>query len=171
MKIVLLGYMASGKTITAKKLCVNTKLKHIDLDAYIEQKEKMSISEIFKKKGEITFRILENLYLKELLLSTDSFILSVGGGTPCYANNMHLITEYSLSIYLRASIDTIYERLINDKKKRPLVKDISNENLKEFIAKHLFERSLFYTKANLLLSVDNKTVDEIVIEIVKNLPS
>lgn len=166
MKIVLLGYMASGKTITAKKLHQITNLAHIDLDAYIEEKENMSVSEIFIEKGEIAFRLLENRYLKELLLSKKTFILSVGGGTPCYANNMLLITENSKSIYLKASIDTIYQRLLNGKDKRPLVKEISNEHLKEFIAKHLFERNIYYTKASKHVSVQDKTVVQIANEIV-----
>ena len=143
MKVVLLGYMASGKTIIANKLSEKMQLRHIDLDDFIVEKENLKITEIFKKKGEITFRLLENQYLKEILTNEDNFILSVGGGTPCYASNMELINNTAFSIYLKASIETIYIRIINEKTKRPLVANIANDKLKEFIAKHLFERKPF----------------------------
>lgn len=166
MKIVLLGYMASGKTIIANKLSGETGLVRVDLDEYIEEKEKQSIQEIFQNKGEIYFRLLENACLKEVLASNQNFILSVGGGTPCYANNMKLIIEYGESIYLNASINTIYSRLVSsEKNKRPLVKDILNDNLKEFIAKHLFERAVFYNKAKYKIDVNNKSIDKITQEI------
>jgi len=165
MKIVLLGYMASGKTIIASKLSEKLMIKHVDLDEYISKIENLSILEIFKLKGEITFRLLENKYLKELLTKKGDFIISVGGGTPCYANNMDIILKYSTSVFLKASIDTIYNRIINEKDKRPLVKNIDNDKLKEFIAKHLFERSQFYNKAEYINKVDDKSIIEIVNEL------
>ena len=166
MKCVIVGYMASGKSIIANKLGKINAIVHIDLDAYIERKEKKNISEIFNSKGEIYFRKVENMYLKELLASDKDFVLSVGGGTPCYANNMEWINKYAVSFYLKASIVTIYDRLqLSEKEKRPLVKDIADANLKEFIAKHLFERRPFYEKANYHLQVDGKSVDEVVKDI------
>ena len=165
MKIVLLGYMASGKTIIANKLSKKKGIKHIDLDAYIEKKEKKSIIKIFKNKGEIYFRIKENFYLNKILHSKDNFILSVGGGTPCYANNMELILKYSKSVFLKANIETIYSRLIIEKEKRPLIKDIQNDNLKEYIAKHLFERSHFYSKSKIQIDVNNKSIEQIIEDI------
>lgn len=163
MKLVFLGYMASGKSIIAKELAQKMNLKHIDLDDYIVAKEKLEISEIFKNFGEIRFRVLENHYLSKLLKSKKQFILSVGGGTPCYANNMELILKYSKSIYLKATVDTLYSRLIDEKEQRPLVSEISNSNLKEFIAKHLFERTVFYSQATNTMQVDNKSVKEIIL--------
>jgi len=165
MKIVLLGYMASGKTIIANKLSEKKQLNCVDLDEYISEKENLSIPEIFAEKGEISFRLLENKYLKELLSSNDEFILSVGGGTPCYANNMDLIIKRSVSVYLKASIETIYNRIVNEKTKRPLVANIPNDKLKEFIAKHLFERNVFYNKATIHIDVNKKTINNIVEEI------
>ena len=93
MKIVLLGYMASGKSNIGKKLSKKLSMSFIDLDDYIIEKEKMTISDIFKAKGEIYFRLIENKYLKEILLEKKDFILSLGGGTPCYANNMEEINK------------------------------------------------------------------------------
>lgn len=165
MKFVFVGYMASGKSIVANVLSDALGVLHIDLDAYIEFKEKKSITEIFESKGEIYFRLIESSYLRELLSSNKKFILSVGGGTPCYANNMELIEKLATSFYLKASISTIYERLLSEKAKRPLVSNISNSDLKEFIAKHLFERNPFYNLANYTIVVDDKSVDDIVAEI------
>jgi len=162
MKIVLLGYMASGKSVIGKALAKKLHLKSIDLDSYIEKKEKLSIAKIFETKGEIAFRMMEHAYLKEILFSNDKYILSVGGGTPCYAGNIDLITNHSNSFYLKASIETLFNRITNEKNKRPLVKDILHTNLKEFIAKHLFERNLFYNQASYLIDVNDKTIDEIV---------
>ncbi len=169
MKIVLLGYMASGKTIIANKLSKKIHLNHIDLDEYITQKENLKISKIFEKKGEIAFRLLENKYLKEVLSKDDDLVISVGGGTPCYASNMDLIINNSKSIYLRASIDTIYTRIINEKAKRPLIATIPNEKLREFIAKHLFERNTFYSQASYTIEVNNKSLNTIINEILASI--
>lgn len=158
--------MASGKSFVGKQLSNVLNVPHIDLDDYIEEQLKTSITEIFSEKGEIFFRLKENEYLKKLLESKDDFILSLGGGTPCYAGNMDLIHSYSNvnTIYLRTSIKTICDRLASEKAKRPIVAKISNDDLPEFIAKHLFERSFFYEKANYKITTDNKQLEKIVEE-------
>ncbi|MEE9407433.1 MAG: shikimate kinase [Polaribacter sp.] len=166
MKIVLLGYMASGKSTIGKKLAKKLYLNFIDLDNYIEDKEKMTISTIFKVKGEIYFRLIEHKYLKEILNSDEKCVLSLGGGTPCYANNMELINNSkAISIYLKTSIKTLVERLLNEKSKRPLVANLEDEKITEFVAKHLFERRFYYEQAKFLLSIDDKTSNEVVTEI------
>ncbi|UMB61078.1 shikimate kinase [Lutibacter sp. A80] len=165
MKIVLLGYMASGKSAVGKYLATSLKIKFLDLDAYIEDCEKISISTIFKTKGEIYFRKKESEYLQQLLNLNESCIISLGGGTPCYGNNMELIKEKSKSFYLNASINTIFNRLQGETSQRPLVATIGKDNLKEYIGKHLFERSLFYNKADEIISVNDKNIDTIAKEI------
>lgn len=162
MKIVLLGYMASGKSTIGRILAEKRQISFIDLDEYIEKKERKTVSEIFEQKGEIYFRKQEHIYLKELLEKEGNFILSLGGGTPCYAGNMDVLLSFNdvKSVYLKTSINTIVDRLINEKSKRPLVARLNKEELAEFVAKHLFERSYFYNQANYKVTVDNKTVDE-----------
>ena len=164
MKIVLLGYMASGKSTIGKILAEKMKISFIDLDTDIEEKEKMSVSDVFKEKGEIYFRKQEHVYLKELLDKKEDFVLSLGGGTPCYAGNMNVLLSYDdvTSIYLKTSIQTIMERLVNEKSQRPLVARLNEDELAEFIAKHLFERSYYYNQATHKLVVDNKDVNETV---------
>ena len=165
MKIVLLGYMASGKSAVGKVLAVKKNMQFIDLDNFIAMKEELSISEIFETKGEIYFRKKESEYLKELLNKNENFIISLGGGTPCYANNMGFIEKSTISFYLNASINTIFDRLKNETSQRPLVASIGSENLKEYIAKHLFERNVFYEKATHNISVNDKSIEAVVDEI------
>ncbi|WP_440121634.1 shikimate kinase [Tenacibaculum sp. Ill] len=163
MKIVLLGYMASGKSTIGRNLAEKMEIPFVDLDEYIEKKEERTVSEIFEQKGEIYFRKQEHIYLKELLEQEKNFILSLGGGTPCYAGNMDVLLSFNdvKSVYLKTSIDTIVDRLTNEKSKRPLVARLNKEELAEFVAKHLFERSYFYNQAKYKIAVDNKSIDEI----------
>lgn len=164
--------MASGKSTLGKKLAKNLEYEFIDLDEFIEEKENALVSEIFKTKGEIYFRKQETLYLKELLTSGENRILSVGGGTPCYGDNMDYIlsVDHVKSIYLKRSIAVLSDKLITKKDKRPLIAHIeSKEALTEFIAKHLFERNPFYNKAEIIIDIDNKSKKEIVEEILTTL--
>ena len=169
MKIVLLGYMASGKSAVGQLLATELQFNFIDLDAYIELKEEKTVSEIFAKNGEIYFRLKEAEYLTELLNSTNNFVLSVGGGTPCYANNIDVITDKSQSFYLRASLNTLFNRLQKEKNLRPLVANLDTDKLKEFVAKHLFERIPFYEQSKFVVATDDKTIDEVISEISKKL--
>ena len=166
MHIVLLGYMASGKSTIGKLLSEHLKKSFLDLDEYISQKEELSIPEIFSQKGEIYFRNIEHEYLKEVLENSQEVILSLGGGTPCYANNMELIYEQkAVSIYLRASVPTLTERIVKHKASRPLVAFLTDEQVPEFIAKHLFERRFFYEQAQHTIAIDHKSETTIVAEI------
>lgn len=167
-KIILLGYMGSGKTEIAKLLAKKIGFAHKDLDLLIESSEQKSITELFESKGEIYFRKAEHLLFKELMASNEQFVLSLGGGTPCYANNHELLqTKDVVSIYLKANIETLFERLLQSRSQRPLIANETNEDLKEFIAKHLFERSFFYNKASHIVVVDSKSPEDIVSEIGK----
>jgi shikimate kinase len=160
-KIILLGYMGSGKSTIAVRLSKITDLPCVDLDKIIEERTNLSIEKIFKTHGEIYFRKLERDVFIELLNAPDQLIISLGGGTPCYANNHELLQgDDVVSIYLKASVETLFERLVSNKNKRPIIADKTNEELKEFIAKHLFDRSFYYNQAQYKLSIDGKTKDE-----------
>ncbi|WKK64551.1 shikimate kinase [Lutimonas zeaxanthinifaciens] len=164
MKFVLLGYMGSGKSTVAKALSNKLHLPCVDLDDYIEEKEQMTVNKIFQTQGEVYFRLQESKYLKEILEMDSELILSVGGGTPCYSNNMELINQYSRSIYLKGSIPTICQRLRNEKDQRPLIADLNDGQLTEFVAKHLFERRNYYEKADTIINVDGKSLEDLVSE-------
>lgn len=167
-KIILSGYMGSGKSSVAKRLQEKMGLPLHDLDQAIETKTQHSIAELFAQKGEIYFRKLEHETLKELLRQPQPFILSLGGGTPCYANNHELLLASGIDwIYLKASPETLLDRIANDKTDRPLLSGKTPAELKDFIAQHLFERSFFYNQAKYKITTDGKTPDDIATEIAK----
>ena len=130
----------------------------------------LSISEIFEQKGELFFRKKEREVLEQFLNTTDNYVLALGGGTPCYYDNFELYQSSSIhSIYLKASLSTLLERLRHQKASRPLVSRFNEEELQEFVAKHLFERSYFYHQVQTIVSIDNKKELEVVNEIVSKL--
>lgn len=169
MIISLVGYMGSGKSHISKILSEKINFKLIDLDKEISRRNKLTIPEIFEKKGEIYFRKLERETLEELLATEENLVLSLGGGTPVYYNNMEIVNLNSKSVFLRASIQTLSERISKQKEKRPIIANISDENLSEFIAKHLFERNEFYSKAQFNIITDSREPEDIVNEIIEKL--
>lgn len=165
MNIILLGYMASGKSLIGQKLAKVLNYDCIDLDAFIEFKEKSSVKNVFKDKGELYFRKVEHQHLKTLLKSSENTIIALGGGTPCYYDTMSLLKgkENFKTIYLRVSIPELVRRLNTEKAKRPLIAHIKTDQLlAEFIGKHLFERGHFYNQAELI--IDANPESEIIVE-------
>ncbi len=153
--------MGCGKSTIANRLSKITNIPYVDLDKIIEERTKLSINKIFEQQGEIYFRKLEHEVFVELLNSPEKIIIGLGGGTPCYANNHELLKGDNItSIYLKASIETLFERLVSNKSKRPLIADKSDEEMKDFIAKHLFDRSFYYNQAQHKINIDGKTKDE-----------
>ncbi|MEX0290229.1 MAG: shikimate kinase [Flavobacteriaceae bacterium] len=166
MKIVLIGYMGSGKSTIGKLLAEKLDYTFIDLDDYIEDRLQTPILEIFKTKGDIYFRKQEHLLLKEVLQSEGPFVLATGGGAPCYSGNMDLILELGTqAVYLKVSIPTLVDRLYKEKDQRPLISHLDEKDLPEFIGKHLFERSPIYEKATDVILCDTKDPEEISEEI------
>ena len=166
MKIVLLGYMCSGKTAVGEVLAKALDLEFIDLDHSIEKATGSTIPEIFEKKGELFFRKKEMEVLESILDKNTGMVLSLGGGTPCYGNNMHLIKEHTpYAFYLKWSIGSLAERILSGKTRRPLVANIPDDQLPEFIGKHLFERAPFYAMANFTIEGNDKSLEQISEEI------
>ena len=167
MIISLLGYMGSGKSHVSKNLSKKLNFPLIDLDQKISEENLLSIPEIFQTKGEIFFRKEEKRVLENILNEEKDIILSLGGGTPVYYNNMDLINEKSKSIFLRASVKTLTERVLLQKNTRPLIAKLNDDDVPEFIAKHLFERNPFYSKSHFTVDTDSKTANDISAEIIK----
>jgi len=168
--IVVLGYMGSGKSTIGKALALKLDLPFFDLDHFVEEKEQSSIKEIFKNKGAIHFRKLERQALSEILKSRDPKIVSLGGGTPCYYDNMELINKNARSIYLKATIEELSRRLFVEKDQRPLISEIDDLlELQEFIGKHLFERSHYYNQAHHTIHTNNQNIDELTNRCLKTL--
>lgn len=158
--------MSSGKSSVAKIIADKTNLKYYDLDKLIEESEQKSISDIFKDSGEIYFRKTESVILKEVLQLPESFVLALGGGTPCYANNHELLQDTKLiSIYLKTSVEVLVSRLKHNKSTRPLIAGLSEDELQDYVRKHLFDRGYYYHQAQYIVSTDNKTTQAIAEEV------
>lgn len=166
MKIVLVGYMGSGKTTVGKLLAKELEISFLDLDELIEEGLGDTIPNIFQGKGEIFFRKKEHEYLNGVLSNKNNFLLSTGGGTPCYSGNMETMLALADHVfYLKISIPGLVKRLILEKDHRPLIKNIDDGDLPEFIGKHLFERNNYYLKATHIIECDNKAPEMLVAEI------
>jgi shikimate kinase len=170
-RIILLGYMASGKSTIGKKLALSLNLPFIDLDAYIVNHNKKSISAIFSDKGEIYFRELELKFLKKILKKEKKFVLALGGGTPQIEGVMNLFDKNCTSIYLEASVETLYKRLIPKEIERPILDPIDESLLKEYIQMHFLEREKHYKQAFHTQQIDNLSIEAIVNEIELKLKS
>ena len=169
--VFLLGYMGCGKTILGEALASQLNISFFDLDKKIEEYENNLVEKIFESKGELYFRQVERKILIKLINSSVPKIVSLGGGTPCYFSNMSdIINSVHQSIYFKASVDNLVDRLYNKNEKRPLISHLKNKiELRNFVSKHLFERSLFYEKAKIKINVDSKSIPEIIGEILLSL--
>jgi shikimate kinase len=152
MRIFLIGFMGTGKSHWGKIWASQHKLKFIDLDNEIEKKTGLCVDEIFEKKGEDYFRIVE----AETLIETqqyDNCIIACGGGTPCFKNNIDWMNNNGTTVFLNATPSKLLENILNDNKERPLLKKTNKGELLFFIEMKLKERIDFYNKANVRLDV------------------
>jgi len=160
--IYLLGFMGSGKSYLGKWLSEKFNLNFLDLDEFLEDTINLSIPQIFSSIGETGFREIEaNLLRKTADLSKN--IISCGGGTPCFNDNMKWIKNHGISIYLKTSEELLFKRLNNQKSGRPLISNMSDDDLKKFISMKLSEREKFYELADYiyLQKEDNDTPIEL----------
>ena len=152
-RIILIGYMGSGKTTVGKALSKETGMMFYDLDWYIESRMRKTVSQIFAEKGEEAFRKIEYNMLHEVAEFED-VIISCGGGTPCFFDNMDYLNQQGDVVYLKATPETLYKHLLMAKIERPLLKDKTPEELIAYITEHLKERAPFYEKAHYTLDVN-----------------
>ena len=170
-RIILIGYMGSGKTTVGKALSRETGMMFYDLDWYIENRMRKSVSQIFAEKGEEGFRKIEYNMLHEVAEFED-VIISCGGGTPCFFDNIDYLNQQGDVVYLKATPETLYKHLLMAKVERPLLKDKSHEELMEFIKAQLCIREPYYNKARHHLDVsllDNYDKIEITVNKLKKL--
>jgi len=160
--------MGSGKTSVGKILAEKLVFQNADLDNLIETHQQKSIAEIFRDNGEIYFRKLESQIFKKFVTTQNSFVLSLGGGTPCYSNNHELLQRRDvISVYLKTSVDILINRLKKERNERPFIANLSDNELKDYINKHLFERNFYYYQAKYIMTTDQKNIMQIANEIVK----
>jgi shikimate kinase len=159
MKIFLIGFMGCGKSHWGKALSKKLGLPFFDLDHQIEEKEDKSINTIFAEQGEEYFRMLEKEVLYLLTEGHDSFVMATGGGTPCYFNNIGYMKKSGIVVWINSSMDTIFERLVKEQEKRPLVKDLDADALRAYITKKYSDRKIFYEQATAIVTDDNPSLD------------
>lgn len=151
----------SGKSTWGKKLASALKYNFIDLDDQIEEKENLKISDIFIEKGEEYFRDKEQFYL-EKTINLNNTIVSTGGGTPCYKNNMEFMNKNGITIYLNANIGIISDRILKGKRQRPLFFNQSEDEIRKNIEKILSLRKGYYNMANYTFNIPDESVQTFV---------
>lgn len=155
MKTFLVGFMGSGKSYWGAKLAEYLNVPFYDLDEVIVEKEGRSIESIFAEEGEEYFRIVEKntLYdITERADSTEGFVVSCGGGTPCFFNNIEYMKKHGKVVWINPPIDILWQRLLREKNKRPLLQEISDDDLRHYIQRKLGERKMYYEKADLVIN-------------------
>ena len=170
-RIILIGYMGAGKTTVGKALSKELGIPFYDLDWYIENRRRKTIPQLFAEVGEEGFRKIEYNMLHEVAEFED-VIISCGGGTPCFFDNIDYMNQQGQVVYLKADPEVLYKHLLMGKTERPLLKGKSPEQLIAFIKEQLAQRELFYNRANYSLDVslmDNYEKIKITIEKLREL--
>jgi len=167
--------MGSGKTTIGRELAKKLDFQFIDVDHFIENRQRKTINEIFSEKGEDAFRLMEHKALEEISLF-ENIVISTGGGAPCFYNNMELMNKNGFTIYLKTSPEELTKRLAITKNERPLLKEKTLEEMQAFIAENLERRNYFYSQALLIFDAEqmlanpdvNNTVDNLVLYLTQN---
>lgn len=154
MKLFLLGFMGSGKTYWGRKLSRALELPLFDLDEQIAAAEGMTIAEIFNRKGESYFRELERDALRAAR-TEPRFVVSCGGGAPCFFDNMEVMNESGLTVWLDAPVPVMVERLKRRRHERPLIRELDDKALTAYVERKLEERRPFYSRAHLVLDPEH----------------
>lgn len=169
MLIYLIGFMGSGKSTIGKELANKLSYDFVDLDKIIEDNEELSVRDIFHKRGENEFRRLEYKYLRHESL-IENAVISTGGGTACFFNNMHYMNQSGITIFLDVDIPTLAKRLLKDKEKRPLIARFKKEQLLEYLEIKLKERIFHYKKSYSFIDA-SRSVKKSVSQIIKEINS
>lgn len=166
MRVFLIGFMGSGKSHWGRILQDALKINFYDLDSVIEKKENQTIAEIFESKGEEYFRRLEHETLDAMIQEHPDMILSCGGGTPCFFKNIDLMKKSGTVVWLNPAVEALVKRLVKEKDKRPLLKEVSDEALHSFILKKMNDRRIYYEQAHVHVEEDKATPASLIEQIV-----
>jgi shikimate kinase len=155
MRIFLIGFMGSGKTHWGKQVAQKLSLPFYDLDEVIVVEEKRSITDIFGESGEEYFRSREKEVLEKIVDENTNMVLSCGGGTPCFFNNIEFMKKYGTVVWLNTQVDVLLHRLMKERMQRPLLKDLDDEDLKHYIIRKLNERRMYYEQADVIINKED----------------
>lgn len=161
MLVFLVGFMACGKSTLGSRIAQALNWHFIDLDKFIGKSKKQSVTEIFAQEGEDKFRQYENDALNEIIKQPGDIVISTGGGTPCYNDNMNLMNEFGITIYLKTGFGVLTKRLKDSKKKRPLIENMTEPELHTYILKKLSQREPFYKQAKYHANTNNLQLKDI----------
>lgn len=154
--------MGSGKTHWGRLLSEKLGIPFFDLDEEIVGQAGKPITEIFATAGEEQFRVMESDILHQLSESNDRFIMACGGGTPCYFNNIDYMNQAGTSVWINTPLETLFSRLVNQKSKRPLIRDLSDDQLRGFISKKFSDRRMYYEQAELVVDEEPVELDKLI---------
>ena len=166
MKYFLVGFMGSGKSFVGEQLSNHLKLKFVDLDQHIERSENCSITDIFEKSGEKYFRKLEFEYFNQII-EHNNIIISTGGGTVVHNDIMNLINRNGTSFFLQCKTNVIFERIKKSKNIRPLLKNLNDSQILNFIEKKLSERTFYYEQSDYIINNNNGEALQKILEILR----
>lgn len=163
-RIFLTGYMGSGKSAMGRMLATRLGYSFIDLDHYIEGKYRKTIAQLFQEEGEDAFREKEKLCLHEVG-EFENVVIATGGGAPCFFDSMEYMNQQGVTLYLKLNPEQLVARLLKGKAGvRPLIKDKSPDELREFIESMLEKRSCFYEKAqHIIQGNDQEIIDQLTV--------
>lgn len=162
MKIFLIGFMGSGKTHWGRLLSQKLGFPFFDLDEQVTEQAGQSIVEIFNTEGEEQFRLREKDVLHIITESHDSFVMACGGGSPCYFNNIEYMNRAGTTVWINTPLSELFQRLVKEKARRPLIRDLSDEQLKNFIGKKFADRRIYYEQAAVAIDEEPLQVETLI---------
>lgn len=154
--------MGSGKTHWGRLLSEKLGIRFFDLDEQVTEHAGRSIPEIFSADGEEQFRLMEKDALHIITESHDSFVMACGGGSPCYFNNIDYMNKAGVTVWINTPLDVLHNRLVGEKEKRPLIKDLTDEQLKGFIQKKFSDRRIYYEQATISIEEEPFELDSLI---------
>lgn len=158
--LFICGFMACGKTTHGKQLARNIGYHFIDLDDYTETKFDQNIADLFKEKGEAEFRTIETESLTECIRDNQKTVIALGGGTPCFNDNLSLIKAAGKLVYLKMDAEALYKRVFGIKAQRPLLATQEDKEMMQYIENLLKTREAFYSQADLVIYNNNLQEEE-----------
>ena len=167
MRIFLTGYMGCGKSTIGRKVAALMGINFIDLDKYIEERYFKSVPDIFAQEGEVAFRLKERQALQEVS-EFEEIVVGTGGGAPCFFDNMHLMNQAGITIYLAPDNETLACRLLRSKTERPLIAGKSQEELRSFIQQSLEKRAPFYEQSKIIIRGKNDVLPQEVLQLIQD---